>query len=86
MWRDFLCFRRMLLPWLIQICFWVGIILCILAGINTLYHEHAVLKALKSLIFGPIALRVICEFLILFFRMNETLTDINQKIASRSII
>ncbi len=29
-----------------------------------------------AMLLGPIAVRIYCELLIIFFRMNETLTDI----------
>lgn len=39
-----------------------------------------ILKGLLLLILGPIALRFTCESIILFFRINETLTDISRQI------
>lgn len=76
---DFFTFRRMVTPIIIQVIFWVGAAICVLAALA------AVLG--RGLIYGPLLvipaaaaalliLRIYCELLILFFRMNETLTDI----------
>lgn len=73
---DFLLFRRMLTPVLIVAVFWIGTGLCIITGIVDFFTEQGVLKGLQVLIIGPILLRIICELCILFFRINETLTDI----------
>jgi hypothetical protein len=34
------------------------------------------LMGLGTMVLGPVIVRIYCEVLILFFRMNETLTDI----------
>ena len=39
-----------------------------------------ILRGLLLLVFGPMALRFTCESIILFFRINETLTDISRQI------
>ena len=74
--RDFLFFRRMLTPLLIQCFFWIAIILCLTTGISDILQKGEILKGLEILIMGPIIIRILCEILILFFRMNETLTDL----------
>ncbi|MCF8111960.1 MAG: DUF4282 domain-containing protein [Desulfobacteraceae bacterium] len=86
---DFLTFRKMITPVLIQIFFWIGVIACVAIGIINLteaYNEYAgrwnefrVIIGLAYIILGPLFLRIYCEFIILFFRMNETLTEIKNK-------
>lgn len=90
---DFLTFRRMITPIIIQILFWLGVIVWVGGGIyaiatahnNYLYgyqgyvaewNKYKVAGGIAAIILGPIMVRVVCEWLILFFRMNETLTDI----------
>ena len=80
--RDFLTFRRMLSPVLIQVIFWVGVVLCIFSGIMDFFNGGGIVAGLQTLILGPILVRIACELLILFFRINETVTDI-KNIASR---
>ena len=84
--EDFLTFRRMITPLIIQIIFWIGVGLCILGGLVTIIAGattdygggRQVLSGLVLLILGPLAVRIYCELLILFFRINETLTDIKK--------
>jgi MFS family permease len=84
---DFLAFRRMITTIIIQIVFWLGLIGIIVGGIliiidaNDPYYGwewEGVVAGVLTLILGPIIWRVYCETLILFFRMNETLTDIRK--------
>jgi len=82
---DLLTFKKMITPTIIQIIFWVGIIACVIGGIvgivvgavrNT---ATGVLYGLVALIVGPLAVRIYCESLILVFRINDTLTEISNK-------
>jgi hypothetical protein len=81
--RDFLLFRRMLTPILIQLIFWLGVIACIFTGIVDIARNET-LSGLQILILGPILVRVFCEVLILFFRINETLTEIKNTVKEKS--
>lgn len=80
--KDFLLFRRMIMPWLIIVTFWVGSVICILAGSYCIY-KHEWSMVIGVLILGPLGLRLLCEWLILVFRMNETLTDIKYLLNKR---
>ncbi|MBA2653721.1 MAG: hypothetical protein H0U71_01465 [Gammaproteobacteria bacterium] len=80
--RDFLLFKRMLTPLLVQLLFWIAVILCIIGAINNFIH-HAFLHGLQILILGPLVVRVVCETIILFFRMNETLTDLKNTVQEK---
>lgn len=80
--KDFLTFRHMLMPLLIQILFWVGIILTIVTGVIDLFRGH-VANGLSLIFLGPIMVRLACELTILFFRINETLTDIKNIIGEK---
>lgn len=73
--KDFLLFRRMIMPWLIMVAFWGGSLTCLASAIYCLYHKEWGL-VFPVLILGPLGLRLVCEWLILIFRLNETLTDI----------
>lgn len=73
--KDFLLFRRMLTPSIIQVLFWIGVILCIWAGIHNMLN-HAIPHGLQILLIGPILLRILCEFLLVVFRINKSLTEI----------
>ncbi|MBI4739515.1 DUF4282 domain-containing protein [Candidatus Woesearchaeota archaeon] len=89
-WGDFLEFRKMLTPVIIKAIFWLGSIISVIAGIVTLvgglsgvrggYYQQgnagAVVMGFLMIILGPVAIRIWCEIMILFFQMNDTLTDI----------
>jgi len=87
--NDFLTFRKMITPTIIQIIFWIGIVLCVVGGIvyivvgavqNT---ASGVLYGLITLIIGPLVVRIYCELLILMFRMNDSLSEINDKMGRK---
>lgn len=89
--KDFLAFRTMLTPILIQIIFWVGAVICVLLGLMFIVSGATaqygggpnVFKGLLILILGPLAVRIYCEILIVFFRINETLTEIKHVLEER---
>jgi hypothetical protein len=83
---DFLSFRKMVTPIIIQIIFWLGVLIAIIFGIVSIVYGvirsdvPTLLYGLLVLILGPLVVRIYCEILILFFRINETLTEISNKI------
>lgn len=86
---DFWAFRTMVTPVIIQILFWVGVIVCIIAGVAMIasgdlyFGERMPLKGVLLIIFGPLVVRIYCEILIVFFRINETLTEIKHSLERR---
>jgi hypothetical protein len=97
MMRDFLTFRRMITPVIIELLFWVGVVVCVVTGLTMLSGTPLVipgmgetkseandmqkLAGLALLVLGPLVCRVYAEFMILLFRMNDTLTDIKNGLA-----
>jgi len=89
-WQDFLSFRRMITPLIIQVLFWVGIAISTLLGLIVLVSgiiggigDDSIGAVLGGLCLGPAIIvlgiltsRIYAELLILAFRVNETLTDI----------
>jgi len=80
---DFLRFRKMITPILIQIIFWVGVIVSIITAIGLMIYggsekngEGLILLGFVWLFLGPLSVRIYCEILILVFRISETLTEI----------
>lgn len=103
---DYLFFRRMITPVIIQFLFWITTIILVCAGIYQIFDGlipqnraivtssgflgetrttysgdkksdlREVVAGFLTVTMGPVLLRIYCELLILFFRMNETLTDI----------
>lgn len=89
---DFWAFRVMVTPVIIQIIFWVGAVLCFIIGaIMVIYgathfqtgQAPYLWKGVLLFLLGPLGVRVYCEILIIFFRINETLTEIKHAIDRR---
>jgi hypothetical protein len=74
---DFLRFETMITPVVIEIIFWIGAIIAVIAGIVTMTRGGwSVLGGFLVLILGPVVVRIYCEILIIFFRINDHLRAI----------
>ena len=81
--KDFLVFRRMVTPILIQIIYWIATVIAILGGLVMLIAGDDIgqrIGGLFVLILGPLVVRIYAEISMLLFRMNETLTEIKDSI------
>jgi hypothetical protein len=76
--KDFLMFRRMLSPFVIMVLSWLGALAAVATGIYDLIAGITA-PGIVMLLLGPIMIRFVAEFIILFFRINETLTDISNQ-------
>ena len=77
--KDFLTFRRMVTPIILQAIFWVLTAIVMIGGLAMLiFGDGAFERAggFIAFILGPLIVRVYAEILIVVFRMNETLTEI----------
>ncbi len=76
---DFVSFRRMLTPIIIQIIYWVATAAVVLVGLGLLGGGDTGgqrFGGLLLIVLGPIGVRIYAEILIVIFRINETLTEI----------
>jgi hypothetical protein len=89
---DFWAFRTMVTPVIIQIIFWIGALICLFVGAIMIFmgasaHQPGmgdyIWKGILLFILGPLAVRIYCEILIIFFRINETLTEIKHDLERR---
>ena len=81
---DFLSFRRMITPVLIQILFCVGVVASVAGGIGMVAvgsGADEVIGGILVIVLVPLLLRIWTEFVVVAFRINETLTDIRQNTA-----
>lgn len=81
--NDFFAFRRMLAPWLIRVGFIIGSFVIIGVGIYDIFAVPAIGMGIAIILFGPLALRLFLEMFIVFFTMNETLTDIRSQMKQK---
>jgi hypothetical protein len=86
---DFWAFRTMVTPVIIQILFWIAALLCLIIGaLMVIYgathlqagQGHYLWKGILLFVLGPLGVRIYCEILIIFFRINETLTEIKHAV------
>lgn len=72
---EFLTFRKMITPTIIQIVFWIGVAYCVIYGIRLIF-DGLFIFGLIYLIVGPFVVRIYCELIILLFRIYDTLNEI----------
>jgi hypothetical protein len=82
---DFLAFRKMITPAVIQIFFWLGVLVCVIAGLGILSNGEMLaaaspvpptLTAVLVLVVGPLLVRIYCELMMVLFRIYESLRAI----------
>lgn len=79
---DFMSFRWMLTPVLIQVMFLLGSLAAIAAGFVAIghgsahHHSGQVGAGIALVLLGPIVVRLYAELLIVVFRINDSLSDI----------
>lgn len=82
---DFLRFRRMVTPVLIQVLFWLGVLAVVGTGVVMMITED-VLVGLAILVLGPIAVRVYAELLIVLFRIHTALQRMARQLEEGSAV
>jgi hypothetical protein len=88
--QDYLTFKKMVTPLVIQIVFWLLVTLTVLVGLFTIMKGadaprgggETMFKGLLTIIIGPLIIRIYCELLIVIFSINDTLMD-TKKILER---
>ena len=82
---DFLAFRKMITPTVIQIFFWLGVLVCVVVGLGILSNGDVLaaaspvpptVTAVAVLVLGPLLVRIYCELLMVLFRIYESLRAI----------
>ena len=68
----------MVTPVIIQVLFWLLIAMVLVSVATSFLHKDFTI-AILTLILGPIFVRVVCEIVIVFFRINDNLAEIKQK-------
>jgi Domain of unknown function (DUF4282)/Protein of unknown function (DUF2510) len=78
---DFLTFRKLITTQVIQVFFWIGSIALVIAAIAAIANDQAV-EGVLLLVFGGLYFRILCEVLIVVFRMHDTLAGIKRDTAA----
>ena len=76
---DFLKFKKMVTPIIIQIAFWFGIAFVLWSGVDlvkqSLAFDASPWPGILMIILGPLVVRVYCEVLIVIFKIKDTLVE-----------
>ena len=79
---DFLDFKVMISPALVLVLFWLGVLAIVLAAI-AFVAQRQILYGIGIAILGPFAWRIICEYMIIGFRMHACLEQIAKNTETR---
>lgn len=88
---DYLNFKKMIVPLIIKILFWIGVVICVITGLVEIIHGASaqygggsqVIMGLLTMLIGPLGVRIWCELLIVIFTINDTLTEIKNFLKSK---
>jgi len=86
---DYLSFKRMITPKLVNIFFWIGTIISVVIGLGLFIislvniNSQGIIIGFLIMLLGPLAIRIYCELIIVFFMINETLTDISKTLEQK---
>ncbi len=78
----FLTFRKMITPLVIEVIFWILVVLCVILGVIAIASGQGVNGAITGLVLiflGPLFVRMYCELIILMFRVYDVLIEIRDK-------
>jgi hypothetical protein len=75
---EYLKFRKMITPVVIQVLFWIGLVACVISALVYFGKGtgESVLAGIVTLLLGPLVVRIYCELLIVLFRMRDLLESI----------
>jgi hypothetical protein len=75
----------MLTPTIIKIVYWIGVVVCVLVGLRTLWtalrfdSAVGIFVGLLYIVLGPILVRVYCELMMVLFNIYYVLRDIRDR-------
>lgn len=78
--KDVITFRILISLYAIQIIFWVGTAIIVLASLYLIGELNQGGRGLILLIVGPIIWRLYCEIFIVIFRINDSLLSIKSSL------
>ena len=83
--RDFLTFRTLITPTVIRILFFLGVLVIAIWGLALFLvpgqDASVQLVGLVVFVLGPLVARILLEFIIIIFRIHETMNDLREDFA-----
>lgn len=80
--NEFLSFRKMITPVIIQIVFWIGVVGCVIGGFVSLVQGQ--FEGIFMMLIGPVVVRIYCELIIIAFRLLDTMQKIEKNTAGKA--
>lgn len=74
--KDFLTFKTMITPMIIQILFWIGVAAVVIGGFVSMFSYGGFWKGLLMVLIGPFIVRLYTELLIVIFKIYSSLNEI----------
>ncbi len=71
--KDFLTFKKMITPMIIQVLFWIGVAVVVIGGFISMFSYGGFWRGLLMVLLGPIFVRLFTELLIVTFSINDSL-------------
>lgn len=75
--NEYLTFRKMITPVLIQVIFWIAVVAIVIAGLVALGDNVG--GGVLIIVLGPIAARVYAEFVLVIFRIHDDVSEIRRQ-------
>jgi len=80
--KDLLTLNKFITPTIMTVIYWILMVVAIVVSL-TLLFSGSVIQGILALILAPLYVRVICEMMILMFKVHGVLCEIrDQKTAS----
>ena len=84
---DWLYLKKMITPIVIQIIYWLGIVVAVIFGLIAIVKAFGpfgggaigLVTGVLMIVLGPILVRVYCEILVVMFNIYEELKKLNAK-------
>jgi hypothetical protein len=71
---EYLCFKKLIAPVVIQVLFWIGVLAVFCTGLKVLITKDFV-AGLLLMIVGPFLVRLVAELLLVWFKIYEALIE-----------
>jgi hypothetical protein len=81
---EYLTFRKLVTPVIIQILFWIAVVVVVIAGIVAIAQGSAG-QGLALIILGPIGARVYAELLIVIFNIEREVRKLSGETLARPL-
>ena len=83
--KEFFSFRLLMAKGIIRGIFFTGFIIQIIIGLYIIFdNSSALLLGLGFIFFGWIPLRLLCELMIILFRIHDELVTLNENMSKKT--